>query len=730
MRLFIAEKKGLGEVIAQALGNGVVKNGFIICGSDVVTWGSGHLLELVPPEVHNPEYKEWHESHLPLKLRPHRYQPIERTASQFRTVAALIDKASVIVHAGDPDAEGQLLIDEILTYTRCNKPVKRVLINDLNTEKARQAIGQLKSNSDFYGLSQSALARSIADQLYGFNMTRGYTLAARKRGFNGVLSVGRVQTVILGLIVRRYEAFKNHEKSAYYLLSGQFHYGEADFQARLVVPQSAPVDEKGRITDKDFADSFIGDLTGMPSSVTLSRTEDKTTPPPLPFSLLDLQVRMSSAYGIDGEKTLSITQALRDKHKAITYNRSDCRYLSTEQFNDAPQTVLAVTAALSNLLPTTVNALVDVNRKGRAFNDAKVTAHTAIIPTLNKPDVTTMSKDELAVYLEISKRYLLQFMPLKEWTQLTAEIKVDVYQFVATARKTTSPGWCDFEDNDDAATDEPEEYGAFEGLFAALSGLKESDSGICTSVSVTAKETAPLPVYTEATLLKDLSRVAKYVSDPRIKSLLLSRDKGNEAENGGIGTPATRTKMIETLQKRGFYSIQKGKLIPTDLGISFINVLPSIATTPDMTALWHEQQQQIERGELTCDAFLDELEVFIGEQLKQVDLNSLSAPQQSSSQQNDNRFERIDAPCPACGQSIIVAPKFFACSGCGFRVQAVIAGKKITCNQVETLIKKGRTAELKGFNSSKTGKTFSAHLVLLDKKTGAVSFEFAKKKTE
>jgi DNA topoisomerase-3 len=149
-----------------------------------------------------------------------------------------------------------------------------------------------------------------------------------------------------------------------------------------------------------------------------------------------------------------------------------------------------------------------------------------------------------------------------------------------------------------------------------------------------------------------------------------------------------------------------------------------------MTALWHEQQLQIERGELTCDAFLDELEVFIADQLTQVDLNSLSAPQQSSAQKNDNRFERIDAPCPACGQSIIIAPKFFACSGCGFRVQAVIAGKKITCNQVETLIKKGRTAELKGFNSSKTGKTFSAHLVLSDKKTGAVSFEFAKKKTE
>ncbi|MDQ1228431.1 DNA topoisomerase-3 [Pantoea ananatis] len=727
MRLFIAEKKGLGEVIAQALGNGVAKNGFIVCGSDVVTWGSGHLLELVPPEAHNPDYKEWHESHLPLKLRPHRYQPIERTAAQFRTVAALVDKATTIVHAGDPDAEGQLLIDEILTYTRCNKPVKRVLINDLNTEKARQAISQLKNNSEFYGLSQSALARSIADQLYGFNMTRGYTLAARKRGFKGVLSVGRVQTVILGLIVRRYEAFKNHEKSFYYLLNGQFDFNGGIVLARFQPPDTAPVDDKGRISDKDFAYSVNDRLKSGTSVVTLSRKETKTTPPPLPFSLLDLQVKMSSDYGIEGERTLSITQALRDKHKAITYNRSDCRYLNSEQFADAPETVSAVITALSHLLPTTVNSLVDFSQKGRAFNDSKVTAHTAIIPTTNKPDVSAMSKDELAVYQEISKRYLLQFMPLKEWILLTTEIKVDEYRFVATARKTTCSGWSVFESIEDESTDEIDDNNTSESLYAVLSGLKESDSGHCACVTVTDKETAPLPIYTEATLLKDLTRVAKYVTDPRIKSLLLSRDKGNEAENGGIGTPATRTKMIETLQNRGFYTIEKGKLIPSELGISFIKVLPSIATTPDMTALWHEQQQQIERGELTCDAFLDELEIFIAEQLKRVDLNNLSAPVQSSSQSNDIRFERIDAPCPSCGKHIIVTPKFFACTGCGFRMQAVIAGKKITSKQVETLIKKGKTTELKGFVSSKTGNAFSASLVLADKKTGSVSFEFSKK---
>lgn len=359
MRLFIAEKKGLGEVIALALGNGVNRGGYIECGTDVVTWGSGHLLELVKPESHNPAYEKWNEADLPLKLRPHRYQPIERTAGQFKTVAALIEKASEIVHAGDPDAEGQLLIDEILTYTGTKKPVKRVLINDLNTEKARQALTQLRDNSEFYGLSQSALARSVGDQLFGFNMTRGYTLAARKKGGKDVLSVGRVQTPILGLIVHRYEAFKNHAAAFYYAVSAGFMINGFDLTrcdggeipARFSVPDDAPTDDKKRIIDKHYADNIASTTQHQPATVTQAQTEPKASPAPLPFSLLDLQVHMSREHGLPAEKTLAVTQSLRDNFKAITYNRSDCRYLNNEQFNDAPQTIAAVSAALRGSKP-------------------------------------------------------------------------------------------------------------------------------------------------------------------------------------------------------------------------------------------------------------------------------------------------------------------------------------------------------------------------------------------
>ena len=727
MRLFIAEKKGLGEVIAQALGNAVNRGGYIECGNDVVTWGSGHLLELVTPEIHNPAYAKWNEADLPLKLRPHRYQPIQRTVNQFKTVVELMRKADQIVHAGDPDAEGQLLIDEILTFTGYRKPVKRVLINDLNTEKARRAISNLRDNSEFFGLSQSALARSVADQLYGFNMTRGYTLAARKKGFTGVLSVGRVQTVILGLIVRRYEAFKSHSEAFFYRVDATMRFDSALIQARFNVPDDAPTDDKKRIIDKGYAENISAAVTGKGTTVVTAKTEDKSTPPPLPFSLLDLQVKMNREIGLSAEETLAVTQALRDKFKAITYNRSDCRFLSTEQHNDAPQTLKAVCKALSGAFPTELIATLESSRKSRAFNDDKVTAHTAIIPTENSPDTSLMSRNELAVYTAISKQYLCQFLPDKLWQQATAQFSAEGFTFSASARNTASPGWAALisDTSDSDASSENEETDS-DTVFTMLSALKQGDSGLCDDVTVLPKKTKPLPLYTIATLLEDLPRVAKYVKDARIKALLISRDKDNDGENGGIGTPATRGSMFETLLKRGYYSIEKNKLVPTELGISFIHALPEIAYEPDMTALWHEQQQQIEKGELTCEAFLDELEIFIAEQISNIDVSNLesSIVAVKASGQPDTRRERLDVSCPSCGGELIVTPKAFGCVGCSFKIWSTLAGKKLTKSQVETLIKKGKSNEIKGFTSSKTGNPFSAFVCLADIKTGKLTFEF------
>jgi DNA topoisomerase III len=246
---------------------------------------------------------------------------------------------------------------------------------------------------------------------------------------------------------------------------------------------------------------------------------------------------------------------------------------------------------------------------------------------------------------------------------------------------------------------------------------------VCESVTVSKEKTKPLPLYTEATLLKDLQRVAKYVKDPKIRQLLKDRDAGKTGEHGGIGTPATRASMLETLQKRGFYTVEKKKLIPTELGLSFIASLPEIATAPDMTALWHEQQQMIEQGSFTVDEFLDALEDFIASQVNNVDLSGMSdgVPQTQSSQR-----PRLTAVCPKCNGAVVISAKVYACSGCELKVWGEVASKKLTLPQAETLFSKGKTAVLEGFKS-KAGKPFDAKLVL-DTATGKVSFEFENKK--
>ena len=417
---------------------------------------------------------------------------------------------------------------------------------------------------------------------------------------------------------------------------------------------------------------------------------------------------------------LDITQALREKHKAITYNRSDCNYLTDEQFLEAPATLDAIASALPELAPHFANS--ERTRKSRAFNQSKVSAHTAIIPTMTAPDTAAMSANERLVYQAIAEQYLAQFLPEKKYLAAKAIFVVATHAFSASATKVTEAGWTTLlsgaEDKEEGEPDQDE--ASSPTAFTALTALKTGDSGYCHTVNITKEKTKPLPLYTEATLLKDLQRVAKYVKDKRIRQLLQDRDAGKAGEHGGIGTPATRASMLETLQKRGFYSVEKKKLIPSPKGIAFIASLPEIATAPDMTALWHEQQQQIEQGTLTVEQFLDALETFIQGQINTVQLTAMQAsPPKTSSNQHT---PRLKAKCPKCGSAIAITPKVFACTGCELKVWAEIAGKKLTETQAENLFEHGRTNMLKGFKS-KAGKAFDAKLVL-NKESNKVEFAF------
>lgn len=536
-----------------------------------------------------------------MRLYPVKYQPVESAEKQVKTIIELIRRADVteIIHAGDPDDEGQLLVDEVLEYAGNTKPVKRVLINDNTLPAVKKALANPKNNRDFRGLYLKALARSVADAIYGLSMTRAYTIPAKTKGYKGVLSVGRVQTPVLGLIVNRTRANKNHKSSFYYTMTGHFQRGADVIRANWKPGEFAPLTDR-KLLDKTWANGTATSLAGKPTTVEAAATDDKKTAAPLPFNLVRLQQYMNKKFKMTAQKTLDITQQLREKYKAITYNRSDCSYLSDEQFSEAPQIIDALKSVFDQPMD------IDTTRKSKAFNSAKVTAHTAIIPTVSVPDVNALSTDERNVYLAIAQHYLVQFMPEKAYQEVSVAIQCGDESFYARARKTTDSGFEAFLGVENAGDDEAEVEND-DSSFDLLCKIRTGETVTTKEVVVNEKKTTPPPLFTEATLLAALVRVADFVTDPVIKKLLKDKDRDKKDEHGGIGTPATRASILETLKKRNYITLEKGKLIPTDTGYALIDALPDIAVNPDMTALWAEKQTLIENGEMTVEQFVDEL---------------------------------------------------------------------------------------------------------------------------
>lgn len=720
MRVYIAEKPSVARDIAEALGGQFErKNGYLESKTAIVTNCVGHILQQAEPEAYNPDYKAWRLETLPLKLYPVINVPKPETEQQLQTVVSLINRSDVteIVHGGDPDDEGQLLVDEVLIYAGNTKPVKRVLISDPTIPAVKAALKNLKDNRDYQGLYRKALSRSVADAIYGFSMTRACTIPARAKGMKGVLSVGRVQTALLGLIVRRYRDNKSHASSFYYTLTGEFTASNGQVLAGWKMSEHAPVDDKKRLTNKSWAEGLAKALANKPARVKAAAVDAKQTPAPLPFSLDRLQQYMSKKHKISAKKTLDITQVLKDTHKAITYNRSDCSYLSEEQYAAAPGVIEAVKS-----LGSFSAFSFDSSLKSKAFNDAEITAHTAIIPTANVPDLTTLTEQERLVYLAIVQYFLVQFLPPKRYQEALADIQCGDESFQARATKTTDEGFSAFMQGSE--TEDEGEKDTTTGNFDIISKLRTGDEITCNQVTVNEKKTTPPALFTDATLISAMLNIANFATDDRIRQLLKEKDKGKRKGTGGLGTPATRASHIETLVKRGYVEVVKGKYIPTKEAESLFDSLPAVVTLPDMTALWSEKQVLIENGELSLDDFVSELYSEIDVLLAQIKVDEKF---ETTTQQSAGQSERLEAKCPGCGGAIVVRPKLFACTGCEFKIWKMLAQKTLTDKQIETIIVKGITSEIKGFKS-KAGKDFSAKVKLEDPKTGKLVFEFAPRK--
>ncbi|HED8351331.1 TPA: DNA topoisomerase III, partial [Campylobacter coli] len=540
MRLFIAEKPELGRAIAEGLdGNYKSGEGYIQKGDNIVTWAFGHILELAKPEEYDEKYKLWKLEDLPLPIKEFKYLPKKESKKQLKIICDLIhsDKITSIVNCGDADDEGQILVDEIIQYSKTSKPVFRVLINDLTPKAVKEEIAKIKPNADFKGMSERGFARSQADWIVGINLTRAYTIMARKNGYEGVLSVGRVQTPILSLIVNRDKEFENFKSIDYYSLLGDFNINNNTIKARLKT--------EDKILDENLAKEIKESCENQNAKINL-KIENKKEYPPLPYNLLVLQAECAKLFGFSPDKTLEITQNLREKHKAITYNRSDCQYLPETMFEQAPNILNIIKENLNS--NDEIQALIassDLTIKSKAFNDANISAHYGIIPTQNKIS-SQLTQDELVVYNLIAKRFIIQFFHPREYQTNTINLEVNQRIFTATQNKTTKSGFRSLWQN----VDSEEEQENNENDINDLSILKNGDIAKCSLIQIEKKQTKPRPYYTMTTLLKDLNSVAKYVSDERIKKLLMEKDKDKKGESGGIGTPATRSNHIKTLIER------------------------------------------------------------------------------------------------------------------------------------------------------------------------------------
>ncbi|EAH9949515.1 DNA topoisomerase 3 [Campylobacter jejuni] len=638
MRLFIAEKPELGRAIAEGLdGNYKSGEGYIQKGDNIVTWAFGHILELAKPEEYDEKYKLWKLEDLPLPIKEFKYLPKKESKKQLKIICDLIhsDKITSIVNCGDADDEGQILVDEIIQYSKTSKPVFRVLINDLTPKAVKEEIAKIKPNADFKGMSERGFARSQADWIVGINLTRAYTIMARKNGYEGILSVGRVQTPILSLIVNRDKEFENFKSINYYSLLGDFNINNNTIKARLKT--------EDKILDENLAKEIKESCENQNAKINL-KIENKKEYPPLPYNLLVLQAECAKLFGFSPDKTLEITQNLREKHKAITYNRSDCQYLPETMFEQAPNILNIIKENLNS--NDEIQALIassDLTIKSKAFNDANISAHYGIIPTQNKIS-SQLTQDELVVYNLIAKRFIIQFFHPREYQTTTINLEVNQRIFTATQNKTTKSGFRSLWQN----VDSEEEQENNENDINDLSILKNGDIAKCSLIQIEKKQTKPRPYYTMTTLLKDLNSVAKYVSDERIKKLLMEKDKDKKGESGGIGTPATRSNHIKTLIEREYIEVSKDKkqiIKSTKKGRDLIKLSPKSLITPDMTALWFEQQKMIEISELRREQFLEEITKEVISEIQRIDKN-----QEFKILDNENKPK---IQCPQCNKGFL-----------------------------------------------------------------------------
>lgn len=612
MRLFIAEKPSVAKAIVAELGCVTRGDGFITCkDGSVVTWCFGHLLEQAEPDAYLPDdvprtkkgSKVWRFEDLPIypknwKLLPKNDKGVKK---QLATIGKLLKKASLVVHAGDPDREGQLLVDEVLEHFRYTGRVQRFWVSAQDSASIRKGLTNLRDNETFDGMRLAALGRSRADWLLGMNLSRAYTLARQAQGKKELIAVGRVQTSTLALVAKRDVAIRDFKPVPYFVIKARLGGGKPFTAVWEPEESQAGIDEQKRLVDRCIAAALQQRLkaVGQATVVRCSHTPKKIAQPKA-FSLADIQLGASNQFGFSAEKTLNLCQSLYETHKATSYPRTDCSFLPESQYADAKN----VLAAIAKTMPPLAGlvAKCDCSIQSPTWNDKKITAHHGIIPTQQAADGSKFSDDERKIYRLIAERYLSNFLPAHEYLACSIELRIATERFSAKGRLVTKPGWKVVT----SAADEDKADDEGQALPELKSGLQLPVSGI----DCEEERTKPPAAFTEGTLIRAMENIHQAVNAPQSKKFL--------KEGDGIGTPATRAAIIAELKRKKYLEVKGKKIVATELGLHLLQVVPDVMKNPVLTALFERILREVEAGNVPLDVFIEKQKQLVINELRRL----------------------------------------------------------------------------------------------------------------
>ncbi|KUY88891.1 MULTISPECIES: DNA topoisomerase III [unclassified Burkholderia] len=702
--LIIAEKPSVANDIARALGGFTKHDEYFESDEFVLSSAVGHLLEIAAPEEYEVKRGKWSFAHLPV-IPPHfDLNPIAKSESRLKVLTKLMKRKDVdrLINACDAGREGELIFRLIVQHAKAKQPVQRLWLQSMTPQAIRDGFAHLRSDTDMQPLADAARCRSEADWLVGINGTRAMTAFNSKGGGFFLTTVGRVQTPTLSIVVEREEKIRRFiprdywEVKAEFACAGGFYEGKW-FDPKFKRDEFDPEKRDSRLWSLPAAETIVAACRDQVGTVS-EESKPSTQLSPLLFDLTSLQREANSRFGFSAKNTLGLAQALYEKHKVLTYPRTDARALP-EDYLSTVQSTLEMLKESHNYLPHAKQVLDKgwVKPNKRIFDNSKISDHFAIIPTLQAPK--SLSEPEQKLYDMVVKRFLAVFFPAAEFRVTTRITEVAGHHFKTEGKVLVEPGWLQVYGRD------------AEGADANLVPVQKDEKVKTDEIAAVALVTKPPARYSEATLLSAMEGAGKLVEDDELREAMAAK---------GLGTPATRAAIIEGLLGEKYLVREGRELIPTAKAFQLMTLLRGLGvkelTAPELTGEWEYKLSQMERGNLGRDAFMQEIARMtqqIVKRAKEYDSDTIPGD-----------YTTLETPCPNCGGQVKENYRRFACTKCEFSISKIPGSRQFEIAEVEELLQQKTIGPLSGFRS-KMGRPFSAILKLsFDDETKNYKLEF------